>query len=227
MPSKRERVDEVEAAIEAALSLGRTRIEDVAQILFVSRSTLQRWLKPRSFTKVRQGVQLRIALKGLTSGRPVETVAREVALSRDHLRVIVREPTGLTPAEIARAARLGAQLKQWKGQVPPPAGTYAYRHRISEWNKADRKLQSILGDLDSSNPLAPWAKQLLLSVVRPDNRRRANRARIQEARKLEKQRLEERRKREIERLNALVEEAELKREGRSLLEESSLLEVAL
>lgn len=190
MASKRKRVGDAEDAIECALSLGRTKIEDVAQILFVSMSTLQRWVAPDTFTKVRQRVQLRLALKGLVSGRSVETVAQEVVLSRDHLRVLVKEATGLTPAVIVRAARMASRLKQWKAQVPPPAGTYAYRHRISEWDKTDRKLQAMLGNLGHENPLAPWAKNLLLSVARPDNRHRSNRKRIQDARRRESERLE-------------------------------------
>jgi len=207
MASKREQVGDVEVAIERALSMGRTRIEDVAQILFVSRSTVQRWAEPQTFTKLRQRVQLRLALRSLVSGRSVEAVAQEVVLSRDHLRVLVKEATGLTPVAIVRATRMAHRLKRWKAQVPPPAGTYAYRHRISEWDKTDRKLQAMLGNLGHGNPLAPWAKKLLLSTARPDNRRRSNRKRIKEARKRERERLDEIYKQEEQRFEKFLEES--------------------
>jgi hypothetical protein len=63
----------------------------------------------------------------------------------------------------------------------------------------------MLGGLGSKNPLAPWAKQLLVSVARPDNRRRGNRERIQEARQREKKQREEEWKREEEGILALEE----------------------
>ena len=198
---------EAEAAIETALARGRTGIDDVAQILFVSKSTLQRRVGPHSFTAVRQRVQLRLALDGLTSGRGAGCVAREVVLSRDHLRVLVKKATGLTPARITQAVRLASRLQAWKAQVPPPSGTHAYRRRIDQWDQADRKLIALLGDIGPENPLAPWAKQLLVAVERPDNRLRPNRKRIQQARRAERERLEELRKREEQQFEEFLEES--------------------
>jgi AraC-like DNA-binding protein len=188
MQETRGSIKEVEAAIETALARGRTGVDDVAQILFVSRSTLQRRVKPDSFTAIRQRVQLRVALDGLKSGREAGHVAKEVALSRDHLRILVKRATGLTPARILQAASLASRLQAWKVQVPPPSGTYAYRRRIDQWDQCDRRLDTILGDIKAGNPLAPWAMRLLVSVERPDNRLRPNRERIQEARKRERER---------------------------------------
>src|ERR1700744_2335705 len=106
-----EKTGEVEGAIETALARGRTSIYDVAQILFTSKSSLQRWVKPEKFTDVRRRVQVRLALAGLTSGRDAGDVARDVALSRDHLRVLVKEATGLTPARILNARTSGGGLR--------------------------------------------------------------------------------------------------------------------
>lgn len=207
MQTQHGQIREVEAAIETALARGRTRVDDVAQILFVSKSTLQRRVKPYTFTAIRQRVQLRLALDDLTSGGEAGNTAKKVILSRDHLRVLVKEGTGLTPARIVYAAKLASQLQAWKNQIPPRSGTYAYRRRIIEWDQADRKLEVMLGDIGPENPLAPWAKQLLVAVERPDNRLRSNRARIQEARRHERERLEQLRKREEERFEEFLEES--------------------
>lgn len=207
MQKARGQIGEVEAAIETALARGRTGIDDVAQILFVSKSTLQRRVKPHNFTAVRQHVQLRLALDGLKSGREAGSVAKEVALSRDHLRVLVKKVTGLNPAQIVQASRLASRLQAWKAQVPPPSGTYAYRRRIDQWDQADHKLEAMLGDIGPENPLAPWAKGLLVAVERPDNRRRPNRERIQEARRREKERLEVLHKQEEKRFEKFLEES--------------------
>jgi AraC-like DNA-binding protein len=207
MQKARGQIGEVEAAIETALAHGRTGIEDVAQILFMSKSTLQRRLGSSSFTAVRQRVQLRLSLDALKSGREAGSVAKEVALSRDHLRILVKKTTSLTPARIAHAARLASRLQAWKEQVPPPSGTYAYRRRVDLWDQSDRKLQAMLGDIQSGNPLAPWAKQILPAVERPDNRLRSNRARIHEARRHERERREALRKQEEERHDKFLEES--------------------
>lgn len=191
MRKARGQLDDVEAAVEIALDRGRTGIDDVAQLLFVSKSTLQRRAEPLTFTAVRQRVQLRLALKALTSGGDVGGVARDVALSRDHLRVLVKKATGLTPARIVQAAHIAGRIDVWKGQLPPQSGTWAYRRWIDQWDKADRKLQDLLGDIGPRNPLAQWAKRILVAAERPDNRLRSNRERIQDVRRREREREEE------------------------------------
>jgi AraC-like DNA-binding protein len=207
MQNARGQIEEVEAAVEAALARGGKQIDDVAQILFVSRSTLQRRVAPSSFTDVRQRVQLRLALASLQSGRDPGDVANEVVLSRDHLRILVKEATGLTPAQIMLAVRTAARLRAWKEQVPPPSGTYAYRRRIYEWDTADRKLQDMLGDIKAKNPLAPWAKRLLLAVQRPDNRLRPNRESIYEARREERKRRERLRESDERQLEEMLDQS--------------------
>lgn len=206
MQTWHEQIGEIETGIATALSRGRTNIEDVAQILFLSKSTLQRRLRPESFTSVRRRVQLRLALNVLQDGREVGVAAQEVALSRDHLRTLIKEETGLTPFQIVHAARLASRLGMWKDQIPPRAGTAAYRRRIEQWDQADRKLQTILGDIDAKNPLSTWAKRTLVAAQRPDNRRRSNRLRIEESRKRQRDRWKAEREQEEIDLDAWFQE---------------------
>jgi len=170
----------IREAIERALASGRTRIDDVAQLLLTSKSTLQRRLKAHrtTFTKLRREVQLHTALRLLTSGRSVARVAEEVALSPDHLCVVVREATELTPRQINRAARLADRLRRWEAHVPVAFGTQIYQRRLREWKRIDAELFDLLGDLGPDHPLVAWANELLELSARPDYRRKAYRDRL-------------------------------------------------
>jgi methylphosphotriester-DNA--protein-cysteine methyltransferase len=164
---------EIRVAIHESLAQGRRRIEDVAQILCCSKSTLQRVLlaaEEPSFTEIRQEAQVRIALEHLTDGRPVWLAADRAAVSADHLRVIVKETTGLTPQQIVRAAEMSATLRRWRAQGPPRFGSWRYREQMQRWQKIDSQLQGLLADLEASHPLANWAKQVLVEAQRPDFR---------------------------------------------------------
>ena len=178
MASARPAPEEVEDAIREAFSYGRTSIEDIAQILTVSRSTVERALtgtvgsrQSTDFTSLRRKVRLKIGLPLLTHGESVGSVAEKVCLCPDHLTVIVREETGLTPKQIIRASRLGQKIERWKREGPLRQGTTLYRLRLREWDRIDVQLSDLLGDLGPSHPLAHWAKQLLVDLERPDYRR--------------------------------------------------------
>lgn len=159
-------------AIAEALNRGRRNIDDVAQILCVSSSTLQRLLADAEtdFTTLRREVQVAMALAHLTTGRRVCLVAERTVLSPDHLRVIVKEATGLTPLQILTAARISATLESWRRQGPPSYGSFLYRRQFEQWQRFDAQLQDLFSDLGPDHPLADWAKKTLLAAQRPDFR---------------------------------------------------------
>lgn len=183
---------DIQAAIRHALGRGTKRIEDVAEFLHISKSTLQRRLSERgtSYTALRRRAQVAIALKHLTAGKPVFTAAHRALVSSDHLCVIVREETGLTPGQIARAAELSRRIELMREHDPPTFGSSLYRRQIRRWHRIDAELDRLLGDLGSANPLANWAKELLVSAARPDFRRQPYRRRIRAKRKRERDQVE-------------------------------------
>lgn len=189
MSSSRPTPLEVSTAIAEALGRGRRSRVDVAQILCVSSSTLQRLLADAGtdFTTLRKEVQVRVALAYLTAGRRVWVAAERTVLSPDHLRVIVKEATGLTPLQILTAARISATLERWRRQGPPSYGSFLYRRQFEQWQRFDAQLQDLFADLGPSHPLADWAKKTLLVAQRPDfrtqpyRRERRRRARQQSA----------------------------------------------
>lgn len=187
--SSRPTLPEVRTAIADALDRGRRTLVDVAQILCVSSSTLQRLLSDSGtdFTTLRKEVQVRLALDYLTAGRRVWVAAERTVLSPDHLRVVVKEATGLTPLQILEAARISATLEKWRHQGPPSYGSFLYRRQFEQWQRFDAQLQDLFADLGPSHPLSDWAKKTLLSAQRPDfrtqpyRRERRRRARRQSA----------------------------------------------
>lgn len=183
----------IEGAIAHGLSCGRARIEDVAQILLISKSTLQRQMPSDvCFTDLRRKVQVRTALRSLCEGRLVATVAAEVCLSPDYLCVLVRKETGLTPGQIRRASRLGARLLRWKRGYPPEYGTPLYRRRVRDWRKVDTEMLDLLGDIRPGNPLFGWANELLRLSTKPDFRRQPHRDRLRARRRRESEHLQKR-----------------------------------
>jgi AraC-like DNA-binding protein len=201
--------DEIEDAIREAFTYGRTSIDDVAQILTVSRSTVERALaesgrskEPTDFTSLRRKVRLKIGLPLLTNGESVRSVAEKVCLSPDHLTVIVREETGLTPRQIIRAACLRKRIEDWKREGPLRQGTTLYRMRLRAWDRIDAELTNLLGDLGPSHPLARWAKQLLVNLERPDYRRQPYRDVMRANRKREGEVLQRRLKAHLNRINS-------------------------
>lgn len=173
MISSRPTLSAVQAAIRDALGQGRRRLSDVAQILCTSESTLQRLLADcgTNFTILRKEVQVHVALTQLTAGRPVWRAAERAVLSPDHLCVIVKEATELTPLQIRRAAQISATLERWRQQGPPTYGSWLYRRQFEQWQKFDAELQELFADLGPSHPLADWAKKTLVAAERPDFRR--------------------------------------------------------
>jgi AraC-like DNA-binding protein len=182
----------VRASIRTCLEQGTKRIQDVALELHVSRSTLQRRLAEQGtdFTRLRRAVQTEVALEHLKSGRAVVVAARRALVCPDHLRRFVREETGLTPGQIARAVELADRVQLMREQDPPSFGTPLYRLQMRKWHRIDAELDGLLGDIGPTNPLADWAKGLLLSAERPDFRRQPYRNQIREKRKREREELE-------------------------------------
>lgn len=172
MTSSRPTLPDVRKAIGNALIRGRRNLVDVAQTLCVSASTLQRILANHGtdFTSLRREVQVQIALEHLTAGRPAWMAAERAVLSPDHLRLIVKEATGLTPLQILTAARISATLTRWRRKGPPAYGSWLYRRQFEEWQKFDAQLQDLFADLGPTHPLANWAKKTLLIADRPDFR---------------------------------------------------------
>lgn len=163
---------DVQKAVADALARGRRRLSDVAQILCTSESTVQRALSDcgTDFTSLRKEVQIQVALEHLTAGRPAWAVATRAVLSPDHLCVVVKEATGLTPLQIIRAAEISATLERWRRQGPPAYGSWLYRRQFEQWQKFDAQLQELFGDLGPTHPLSDWAKKTLVSAERPDFR---------------------------------------------------------
>lgn len=193
MSERRPDEAEVRVAVRLALEHGVKRIEDVAGSLHLSKSTLQRRLAQcgTTFTVVRRETQLSIALECLIEGGSARKAARRALLSPDHLCVMVRQMTGLTPRRIARAAELGRRVEHLRTLDPPESGTWLYRRRLRTWERIDGELDRLLGDLGPDHPLADWAKRLLLSAQKPDFRRQPYRERIRAKRQRESERLEE------------------------------------
>jgi AraC-like DNA-binding protein len=182
----------IRAAIRRSLERGTKRIADVAEELHVSRSTLQRRLAEQGtdFTSIRKTVQAEVALEDLKEGRRVSAAARRALVSPDHLCRIVREATGLTAGQIARAAELSQRIQFMLERDPPSSGTYLYRLQRRKWHQIDAELDRLLGDIGPNNPLAAWAKGVLVSAARPDFRRQPYRGRIRQRRKRERDELE-------------------------------------
>ena len=184
-------VPDVEEAVRHALSIGRRSIDDVASLLFISKSTLQRLLKASEtdFTAVRQRVQIEIALRRLSEGASAATVASEVGLSRDYLCVLVREAAELTPNQIIRAKKLADTVARWRRHGPPEAWSPLYYKQRRQWRRVDDELERLLADLGPSHPLATWAKRLLVAADRPDFRRQPYRDEIRAQRRAEAEQL--------------------------------------
>jgi AraC-like DNA-binding protein len=182
--SGRPSAEDVRNAIGRALARGLRSTDDVAQLLHVSRSTLERGLQDEGveFKQLRRDVQLEIALELLTSGASAAHTATEVCVTRDHLCVIVRAHTGLTPYQLIRAVKLAEKVGRWQEQGPPAYGSAWYRAQFDQWRAIDDELQRLFGDLGPDHPLADWAKKLLLAVERPDYRRAPHRARLRSRR---------------------------------------------
>lgn len=178
MSGSRPTLPHVQKAIADALARGRRNLVDVAQILCVSASTLQRLLAEHEtdFTTLRREVQVRIALEYLIGGRPVWKAAEHAVLSPDHLCLVVKEATGLTPLQILTAARISATLTRWRRKGPPPYGSWLYRRQFEEWQKFDAQLQELFADFGPTHPLANWAKKTLLIADRPEFRTQPYRA---------------------------------------------------
>lgn len=194
-------VAEIEAAIGEALARGRKRIDDVAQILLVSRSTLERAIpEDRSFTDLRQKVQMNIALPRLKRGDRAWIVADAVCLSPDRLRIMVREETGLTPRQIIWAAQARLKVEEWKSAGPIYPGTTLYRERLRRWDRIDHEMTELLGDFSATHPLADWAKQLLLAIERPDYRRQPYRDQLRQRRRKESERFQRRLQQALQRI---------------------------
>gem|GEM_PF-2269681 len=179
----------VRTAIRSCLERGTKSIHDVAQKLHVSRSTLQRRLADQGtdFTNLRKAVQAEVAIEHLKGGRRVSVAARRALISPDHLRQLVREETGLTPGQIARAAALAERVRFMREQDPPSFGTYLYRLQAQKWHRIDAELDRLLGDIGPANPLADWAKGVLVDAARPDFRQQPYRNRIREKRRRERE----------------------------------------
>lgn len=199
MTNARPKSGEIEAAIREAFSYGRSAIDDVAQILRVSRSTLERALnqpshgcEPTDFTSMRREVRLEIALELLTRGKSAGSVAEKVCLSPDYLTVVAREETGLTPKQIIRAAQLGKKVAAWKREGPVAQGTALYRERLRKWERIDTEVTNLLGDLGPTHPLNAWAKKLVVGLQRPDYRRQPYRNQLQAKRRRESEEIQRR-----------------------------------
>jgi AraC-like DNA-binding protein len=159
----------------------------------MSRATLQRVLAAErtSFKIVRRRVQLDIALERLTAGDAASAVVREIGVTPDHLCVLVREATGLTPRDIIRARHLADIVTRWKRHGPPVAWSRRYREHRRQWRRVDEELQRLLADLGPSHPLADWAKQLLVAADRPDFRTQPYRDLLREERRKEDEQRDE------------------------------------
>lgn len=216
MPPTRPSAETARSAIRKALARGRRSPEDVAQLLYVSRSTLERGLQDEGlkFKQLRREEQLKIAIELLTAGTPAAHVADEVCMTRDHLRVTVREHTGRAPNQIIRAARLADKARGWSRYGPPAFGSARYRRQFHEWKAIDAELQRLLADLGHTHPLAAWAKKLLVAAHRPDFRQRPHRARLRERQAREAAASQER----LDRLASAWMQSQLPHENRSLLD---------
>jgi AraC-like DNA-binding protein len=182
--------------IDAGLPL---HIGAVANELFVSKRTLQRGLADEGlvFGMVRREAQLLSALERMTKGASAARAARDVGLSRDHLCVLTRDRTGLTPRQIMRASELARRTAQWQRGVPPRYGTKLYFKRRYQWRRIDTELTRLLASIDAGHPLADWAIRLRRQARRPDYRRRRYRARVRAERRREEAAEAERRRESI------------------------------
>jgi len=191
MASNHPSVPDIEAAIRAALARGHKRIDDVAQILLVSRSTLERAIpEGSSFTMLRRKTQLELALIRLKRGERAQLVAEAVCLSPDRLRIMIRDETGLTPRQITYAAQALKKVETWKSAGPISPGTTFYRERLRRWDRIDREVTALVGDFNATHPLADWAKQLLLAIERPDFRRQPYRDQLRRRRRTESEKFQ-------------------------------------
>jgi AraC-like DNA-binding protein len=199
-------IEQVRKATMASVAAGApARIEEVAAVLFVSRSTLQRRLAAggTSFTEIRREARVRVALCRLTSGSSCARTAREVGLSGDHLCRLITLETGVRPRDIARACELATRARRWRRATPPRSGTRLYAERRSRWRALEAELQELLEPISASgHPLSAWAHRMRRAGRRPDFRRGVYRARARSSRRKERtQRAAERR-----RAHALLEQ---------------------
>lgn len=192
MPATRPDLVDIERAVRQALASGRSGIADVAQITSTSTNTLQRALADNDtrFVDLRRSVQVKIALRLLTSGGSLRRASSEVVLSPDHLSVVIKNETGLCPRQIIRAAELSRRVARWRKQAPPSYGSPLYHRRRREWQQIDEELTTLLGDLSASHPLAKWAKALLVGIERPDYRKQPYRSDLRTQRRLERRKWE-------------------------------------
>lgn len=121
--------DDVRPAIDARLSRRPLTIDWVAHELKTSRSQIQRVMRHNgtSFRQELKRARLTRALLVLLRDRkPVSQAAAEVGVTRDHLRVILVQELGVTPANLRRTAHILARARRDRRRVPPKHGTPGY-----------------------------------------------------------------------------------------------------
>lgn len=172
--------------IGALLTHPDLTITELACVLHMSRSTLQRIfsIHDTSFVRELRFVRVERAVVELVKNRRgAQVTAALLGISPDHLCRILKDVHGLTARDLIRVRVLDGRLRAWRAEVPPRAGTALYRRRLEEWGRADQELQAILGDLPHGHPLAAWAKEILVMAARPDYRTKDQRRRIQDTRR--------------------------------------------
>lgn len=192
VPSHRPSLPEIQDTIRDGVHAGTMlHVEDVAESLYLSRSTLQRTLEDldTTFTRLRRQVRVDVALERLTAGESCTSTAAYVGLSTDHLCKLVTEYADLTPRQIARACELADRVRRWRRSAPPRADTSLYWKQLEQWRAIDAELGALVADLSPGHPLAAWARKLRRSTQRPDYRRGRYRARVRAERRREQARL--------------------------------------
>jgi AraC-like DNA-binding protein len=186
VPSNRPTLREVQGAICDRLHAGAMlHVEDIAESLYVSKSTLQRTLADldTTFTQLRRQVQVEVAIKRLTGGASCTSTAAYVGLSSDHMCKLVAEYADLTPRQIVRACQLAGRVQRWRRSVPPRANTKLYFKQLERWRAIDAEIEQLVAGLASGHPLAAWAHKLRQSTQRPDYRRGRYRTRVRAQRR--------------------------------------------
>jgi hypothetical protein len=120
--------------------------------------------------------------------KSVAATAGAVGVSPDHLRVLLKPVTTISPGALRRAVTLHDRLVRWRRQIPPAFGSPWYREQRAAWARTERELQRLLRPIPSNSPLRKWADAALELAQRPDYREKPHRERLREARLRESRR---------------------------------------
>lgn len=189
MPTSRPTLQQIVSAIDERLTSPVT-LDDLAEALGCSRSSIQRACRPWNFTMVLRRRRAIRAAKAIVHGKTVTEAAALAGVSTDQLRRIFVDVHGVRPGDLREAVIQMRRVALWKSRPPRP-GTRLYYRRLRQWRRTERLFDRLRMEVKKSTPLEQWLVDSQEASRRPDFRERPYRQALREQRRAEKQRRDE------------------------------------